>query len=70
MVTIDDNTRIAMEVVAQTFKLSEQALLHVLKSLTNLLENKEQPPEYYMLDENTKPFGPHSLFIFFNPKIH
>ncbi|WP_229193843.1 MULTISPECIES: hypothetical protein [Bacillus cereus group] len=54
MVTIDDNTRIAIEVIAQTFKLSEQALLHVLKSLTKLLENNEQPPEDYILDENTK----------------
>ncbi|PEW83777.1 hypothetical protein CN445_24390 [Bacillus cereus] len=54
MVTIDDNTKIAMEVVAQTFKLSEQALLHVLKSLTKLLENKEQPPKDYILDENTE----------------
>ncbi|EEK70202.1 hypothetical protein bcere0007_53490 [Bacillus mycoides] len=43
-----------MEVIAQTFKLSEQALLHVLKSLTKLLENKEQLPENYILDENTK----------------
>lgn len=54
MVTINDNTRIAIEIIAQTFKLSEQALLHVLKSLTKLLKNNEQPPEDYILDENTK----------------
>lgn len=54
MVTINDNTKIAMEAVAQTLKLSEQALLHVLKSLTKLLKNKEQPPKDYILDEKTK----------------
>ncbi|WP_176542316.1 hypothetical protein [Bacillus wiedmannii] len=54
MVNIDDNIKILMEVVAQTFKLSQQALLHVLKSLTKLLKNKEQPPKDYILDEKTK----------------
>ena len=43
-----------MEVVAQIFKLSAQALLHVWKSLTNLQENKEQPTEDNILDENPK----------------
>ena len=43
-----------MEVVAQTFKLSEQALLRILESLTKLLENKEQDSKNYILDENTK----------------
>lgn len=54
MVTIDDNTKIAMEVVAKTFKLQEQSSLHVLKSLAKLLENKEQLPKDYILDENIK----------------
>lgn len=47
-------TKIAMEVVAWIFKLSAQALLHVWKSLTNLQENKEQPTEDNILDENPK----------------
>ncbi|WP_144518063.1 DUF3801 domain-containing protein [Bacillus thuringiensis] len=53
MVTVDENTRIAMEIVAQSFKLSEQTLLFVLQSLTKLLENKENHPQDYILDNNT-----------------
>lgn len=40
MVTVDENTRIAMEIVAQ--------------SLTKLLENNENQPQDYILDNNTK----------------
>lgn len=54
MVTVDENTRIAMEIVAQSFKLSEQTLLFVLQSLTKLLENKENQSQDYILDNNTK----------------
>ncbi|EJR44441.1 hypothetical protein IIM_05130 [Bacillus cereus VD107] len=54
MVTVDENTQIAMEVVAQTLKLSEQTLLRILKALTKLMENKEQEPQDYVLDDNTK----------------
>ncbi|MGR5881002.1 hypothetical protein ACT7C1_11585 [Bacillus paranthracis] len=54
MVTVDENTRIAMEIVAQSFKLSEQTLLFVLQSLTKLLENNENQPQDYILDNNTK----------------
>ncbi|QSX24477.1 DUF3801 domain-containing protein [Priestia megaterium] len=54
MTTVDENTRIAMEVVAQSFKLSEQTLLYVLESLTKLLENKEKAPKDYVFDEKTK----------------
>lgn len=43
-----------MEVVAQIFKLSAQALLHIWKSLTNLQETKEQPTKDNILDENPK----------------
>lgn len=54
MVTVDENTQIAMEVVAQTLKLSEQTLLRILEALTKLMENKEQEPKDYVLDDNTK----------------
>jgi len=54
MTTVDENTRIAMEVVAQSFKLSEQTLLYVLEALTKLLENKEQAPKDYIFDDKTK----------------
>ncbi|MCM3736509.1 DUF3801 domain-containing protein [Bacillus cytotoxicus] len=54
MANVDENTQIALEVVAQTFKLSEQALLLILKKLTNLLADKEQDPRNYILDEKTK----------------
>lgn len=43
-----------MEVVAQIFKLSAQALLHIWRSLTNLQETKEQPTKDNILDENPK----------------
>ncbi|MFD0769031.1 DUF3801 domain-containing protein [Bacillus sp. CGMCC 1.60114] len=54
MVSVDEHTQVAMEVVAQTLKISEQALLRVLEALTKLLENKEQDPKDYVLDDNTK----------------
>ncbi|WP_242225118.1 hypothetical protein [Bacillus cereus group sp. BfR-BA-01380] len=54
MVSVDEHTPVAMEVLAQTIKLSEQALLRLLEALTKLLENKEQDPKDYILDENTK----------------
>ncbi|MEK4581758.1 hypothetical protein [Bacillus sp. FSL R12-0074] len=44
MVTVDENTQIAIEVVAQTLKLSEQTLLRILEALTKLMENKEPEP--------------------------
>ncbi|WP_257143802.1 hypothetical protein [Bacillus pseudomycoides] len=54
MANVDEHTQVALEVVAQTFKLSEQALLRILEALTKLLENKEQDPKDYILDRNTK----------------
>ncbi|PEX82245.1 hypothetical protein [Bacillus cereus] len=54
MTNVDEHTLVAFEVVAQTFKLSEQALLRILEALTKLLENKEQDPKDYILDGNTK----------------
>ncbi|WP_433775434.1 hypothetical protein [Bacillus wiedmannii] len=54
MTNVDEHTQVAFEVVEQTFKLSEQALLRILEALTKLLENKEQDPKDYILDGNTK----------------
>ncbi|EOQ04670.1 hypothetical protein KOY_04845 [Bacillus cereus VDM021] len=54
MANVDEHTQVALEVIAQTFKLSEQALLRILEALTKLLENKEQDPKDYILDGNTK----------------
>lgn len=54
MTNVDEHTQFAFEVVAQTFKLSEQALLRILEALKKLLENKEQDPKDYILDGNTK----------------
>ncbi|PEI44659.1 DUF3801 domain-containing protein [Bacillus pseudomycoides] len=54
MVSVDEHTQVAMEVVAQTLKLSEQTLLRILEALTKLMENKEQDPKDYVLDNNNK----------------
>ncbi|MCR8860425.1 DUF3801 domain-containing protein [Bacillus pseudomycoides] len=54
MVSVDEHTQVAMEVVAQTLKLSEQTLLRILEALTKLMENKEKDPKDYVLDNNNK----------------
>ncbi|PEA57010.1 DUF3801 domain-containing protein [Bacillus thuringiensis] len=54
MVSVDEHTRVAIEIVAQTLKLSEQTLLRLLEALTKLLESKEQKPNDYILDDKTK----------------
>ncbi|WP_336992683.1 DUF3801 domain-containing protein [Bacillus toyonensis] len=54
MVSVDEHTRVAIEIVAQTLKLSEQTLLRLLEALTKLLESKEQKPKDYIFDDKTK----------------
>lgn len=54
MVSVDEHTQVAMEVVAQTLKISEQTLLRLLESLSKLLESKEQKPQDFIFDDKTK----------------
>lgn len=54
MVSVDEHTQVAMEVVAQTLKISEQTLLHLLEALSKLLEGKEQQPKDFIFDDKTQ----------------
>lgn len=54
MVSVDEHTQVAIEVVAQSLKISEQTLLRILKALSKLLEGKEQQPKDFILDDKTK----------------
>ncbi|PEP84900.1 DUF3801 domain-containing protein, partial [Bacillus toyonensis] len=54
MAMVDENTKVAIEIVGETIKLSQQTLLFVLKALTGLLENREHAPENFILDEKDK----------------
>ncbi|ANS51883.1 hypothetical protein BM86_20020 [Bacillus thuringiensis] len=54
MVSVDEHTQVAIEVVAQSLKISEQTLLRLLEALSKLLESKEQQPKDFIFDDNTK----------------
>ncbi|MEH7153521.1 DUF3801 domain-containing protein [Bacillus thuringiensis] len=54
MVSVDEHTQVAMEVVAQSLKISEQTLLRLLEALSKLLEGKEQQPRDFIFDDKTK----------------
>ncbi|MEH7149628.1 PcfB family protein [Bacillus thuringiensis] len=54
MVSVDEHTQVAIEVVAQSLKISEQTLLRILQALSKLLEGKEQQPKDFILDDKTK----------------
>lgn len=54
MVSVDEHTQVALEVVAQTLKISEQTLLRLLEALSKLLEGKEQEPKDFIFDDKTK----------------
>ncbi|PHG55981.1 DUF3801 domain-containing protein [Bacillus toyonensis] len=54
MVSVDEHTQVAIEVVAQSLKISEQTLLRLLEALSKLLESKEQQPKDFIFDNNTK----------------
>ncbi|PGC41191.1 hypothetical protein [Bacillus pseudomycoides] len=54
MVSVDEHTQVAMEVVAQSLKISEQTLLRLLEALSKLLEDKEQQPKDFIFDDKTK----------------
>jgi len=54
MVSVDEHTQVAMEIVSQGTKLSEELLLKVMRSLTDLLEGKEKGNQNYVLNNNTK----------------
>ncbi|MGH0417806.1 DUF3801 domain-containing protein [Bacillus cereus] len=54
MVSVDEHTQVAMEVVAQSLKISEQTLLRLLEALSKLLEGKEQQPKDFIFDGKTK----------------
>lgn len=53
MVSVDEHTQVAMEVVAQSLKISEQTLLRLLEALSKLLEGKEQEPKDFIFDDKT-----------------
>ncbi|MGX5575028.1 DUF3801 domain-containing protein [Bacillus toyonensis] len=54
MVSVDEHTQVAIEVVAQSLKISEQTLLRLLEALSKLLESKEQEPKDFIFDDRTK----------------
>lgn len=54
MVSVDEHTQVALEVVAQSLKISEQTLLRLLEALSKLLEGKEQQPKDFIFDDKTK----------------
>ncbi|MEB9334510.1 hypothetical protein [Bacillus thuringiensis] len=54
MVSVDAHTQVAIEVVAQSLKISEQTLLRLLEALSKLLESKEQEPKDFIFDDKTK----------------
>lgn len=54
MVAVDEHTQVALEVVAQSLKISEQTLLRLLEALSKLLEGKEQQPKDFIFDDKTK----------------
>ncbi|MEN8648645.1 hypothetical protein ABFE25_29270 [Bacillus toyonensis] len=54
MVAVDEHTQVALEVVAQSLKISEQTLLRLLEALSKLLEGKEQQPKDFVFDDKTK----------------
>ncbi|MFB5553128.1 DUF3801 domain-containing protein [Bacillus cereus] len=54
MVSVDEHTQVAVEIVAQSLKISEQTLLRLLEALSKLLEGKEQQPKDFIFDDKTK----------------
>ena len=54
MVSVDEHTQVAMEVVAQSLKISEQTLLRLLEALSKLLEGKAQETKDFIFDDKTK----------------
>ncbi|PFX43659.1 DUF3801 domain-containing protein [Bacillus toyonensis] len=54
MVSVDEHTQVALEVVAQSLKISEQTLLRLLEALSKLLEGKEQQPKDFIFDDKTQ----------------
>ncbi|MES9667882.1 hypothetical protein [Bacillus nitratireducens] len=54
MVAVDEHTQVALEVVAQSLKISEQTLLRLLEAISKLLEGKEQEPKDFVFDDKTK----------------
>lgn len=54
MVSVDEHTQVAMEVVAQTLKISEQTLLLLLEELSKLMENRKQQTNDFIFDDKTK----------------
>ncbi|MHB0802081.1 DUF3801 domain-containing protein [Bacillus thuringiensis] len=54
MTTVDENTKVAIEIIGETTKLTQQTLLFILKALMELLENKEHAPKNFILAENDK----------------
>ncbi len=63
MVSVDAHTQVAIEVVAQSLKISEQTLLRLLEALSKLLESKEQEPKDFIFDDKTK-IGKQKRFSF------
>lgn len=53
MVSVDEHTRVAIEVVSQGTKLSGELLLKLLKKLNEMLANDKEK-ENYVLKDNTK----------------
>ncbi|PEZ26964.1 DUF3801 domain-containing protein [Bacillus thuringiensis] len=54
MVSVDEHTQVAIEIVAQALKISEQTLLRLLEALSKLLESKEQEPKDFIFEDKTK----------------
>lgn len=53
MVSVDENTKVAMEIVSQGTKLSEELILKVLKSLTELFQ-RDNGQQNFIAKDNTK----------------
>lgn len=54
MVSVDEHTQVAMEVVSQGVKLSEALILKVLESLNEKLANKDNEKQNFIIKDNNK----------------
>lgn len=54
MVSVDEHTQVAMEIVSQGTKLSEELILKILQSLSDLLSGDNKENQNFVIKNNTK----------------
>lgn len=54
LVSVDEHTQVAMEIVSQGTKLSEELILKILQSLSDLLSGENKEKQNFVIKDNTK----------------